>query len=171
MHMEIDLLTITRSKKRSLPKSLMGPTIVQLPVVNKHVMKLRPVLNHMQQISLRVEVTEQEIYEWLCVIGDDKAPGVVGYNALLLKSTWPLISSEICQAVKDFFQTMKLFRAINCTAITLLPKVPSPSSIKEYRIIACCTVIYKLIAKVLSNRLKKVIASIISDTQARFILG
>nr|XP_009592142.1 uncharacterized protein LOC104089033 [Nicotiana tomentosiformis] len=43
--------------------------------------------------------------------------------------------------------------------------------IKEYTQISCCTVLYKLIAKVLDNRLQKVIASIISDTQAGFIRG
>lgn len=150
-------------------KSLMGSIVSQLPTVNKQVMKNGPVLNHMQQINLCAEVTDQEFYEGLCAIGDNKAPGVDGYNALFFKKSWSIISSKICQAVKGFFYTWKLYRAVNCTAITIIPKVRNPSSIKEYRPIACCTVLYKLIAKILANRIQKVIATIISDTQAGFI--
>jgi len=67
--------------------------------------------------------------------------------------------------------TGKLYKVVNCTYVTLLPKVPNPSSIREYRPIACCIVLYKLIAKVLANRIQKVIASVISETQAGFIPG
>ncbi|XP_070046398.1 uncharacterized protein [Nicotiana tomentosiformis] len=62
-------------------KSLMGSRSDHLPVVNREIMKLGPVLTHSQQVSLCAEVTDQEIFEAMCVIRDDKAPGVNGYNA------------------------------------------------------------------------------------------
>lgn len=77
----------------------------------------------------------------------------------------------MCAAAKEFFTLGKLHKAINFTTVTLLPKVPNPSSIKEYRPIACCTVLYKLIAKVLASRIQSVIASVISNAQAGFIPG
>ncbi|XP_019251330.1 PREDICTED: uncharacterized protein LOC109230268 [Nicotiana attenuata] len=117
----------------------MGSRSVHLPAVNKEIMKMGFVLTHSQQVNLCAEVTEQEIFETLNAIGDDKAPGFDGYNALFFKRSWTLIRPEVCQAVENFFHTSKLFRAINCTAITLIPK--------------------------------KVIASVVSDTQAGFIPG
>nr|XP_009628540.1 uncharacterized protein LOC104118866 [Nicotiana tomentosiformis] len=48
-------------------------------------------------------------------------------------------------------------KAWNCTAITLIPKVPAPAQVKDYRPIACCTTLYKIIAMIVTNRLKKVI--------------
>ena len=40
---------------------------------------------------------------------------------------------------------------MNFTTLTLVPKVPNPTYVKEFRRIACCTTVYKLIAKVLPD--------------------
>lgn len=55
--------------------------------------------------------------------------------------------------------------------ITLLPKCPNASRVREYCPIACCTVLYKIISKILSNRMKQVLHTVISDTQSAFIPG
>uniref|UniRef100_A0A0V0I001 Putative ovule protein n=1 Tax=Solanum chacoense TaxID=4108 RepID=A0A0V0I001_SOLCH len=64
-----------------------------------------------------------------------------------------------------------MLKAINCTSITLVPKIPNPSTVKEYRPIECCTVLYKIIAKVLTSRLQEVISSVIREAQSGFIPG
>ncbi|XP_070030860.1 uncharacterized protein [Nicotiana tomentosiformis] len=51
----------------------------------------------------------------------------------------------------------KMMTSWNCIAITLIPKIPAPTQVKDYRPIACCTTLYKIIAKILTNILKKVI--------------
>lgn len=64
-----------------------------------------------------------------------------------------------------------MYKAINCTSITLVPKKANPANVKEYRPITCCTVIYKIIAKVLTSSLQKVIAPVTSEAQSSFIPG
>lgn len=71
--------------------------------------------------------------------------------AVFFKKAWLVIKHDINEAVMEFFMTGKLYKAVNCTIVTLLLKVPNPSNIKEYRPIACCTVLYELIVKVLAN--------------------
>ncbi|XP_009775039.1 uncharacterized protein [Nicotiana sylvestris] len=78
---------------------------------------------------------------------------------------------EIVQAVQEFFITARMYKCINCTTITLVPKVNSPTTAREFRPIACCTVLYKIISKILSSRLQGVITSVISEAQAGFIPG
>ena len=65
-------------------KSLMGTSAGKLPAVNVKVMKRGPALTQQQRVQLCREVTEQEIYEGLKSKGDDKAPGIEGYNTFLL---------------------------------------------------------------------------------------
>lgn len=66
-------------------------------------MRRENVLSHDQQRLLCEEITEKEIYQGLQAIGDDKAPGVDGYNAVFYKETWPVIQTEFIEAVQEFF--------------------------------------------------------------------
>ena len=59
----------------------------------------------------------------------------------------------------------------NSTFLYLIPKEQNPSSIKRYRPISLCNSSYKIISKIISNRMKKVIPNLISENQGGFIAG
>ncbi|XP_070003200.1 uncharacterized protein [Nicotiana sylvestris] len=112
-------------------KSLMGPAALKLPAINKEIMKQGPMLSQQQRSQLVAEISDQEIFEGLQSIGDDKSLGV--------------------DAVKEFFTTGKLYKALNCTTLTLIPKVDKPDTVTDFRPIAYCTLLYKMISKVMEN--------------------
>ena len=59
--------------------------------------------------------------------------------------------------------------SINKTNITPVPKINNPSKMTDFRPISLSNVVYKLIAKVLANRLKVVLPHIISENQSAFL--
>ena len=59
--------------------------------------------------------------------------------------------------------------SLNSTFISLIPKVKNPKKISEFRPMSLCNVVYKLIAKVVANRLKKLLAKMILDSQSAFL--
>lgn len=73
--------------------------------------------------------------------------------------------------VDNFFSQGKLDPHLNKTYITLIPKVTNPESITQYRPISLCNYNYKIIAKVMGNRLKPWLPKIISMEQSAFVSG
>jgi hypothetical protein len=100
-----------------------------------------------------------------------KAPGPDGYPARFFQRNWGLLKEEIICAVRAFFQTGEMPDGINDTAIVLIPKTKEASSLKDYRPISLCNVIYKIISKCIANRLRPLLDDIISPTQSAFIPG
>lgn len=57
------------------------------------------------------------------------------------------------------------------TTLCLVPKIQNASSIRDYRPIACCSVVYKLISKILTARMQSVVGNVVNCAQAGFIPG
>ena len=74
------------------------------------------------------------------------------------------------EAVLDFFKHGNLLAKVNAIVITLVPKVLNPKTTNELRPIACCNIIYKLITKMMCNRLKEILHDIIATNQAAFVI-
>jgi len=91
--------------------------------------------------------------------------------SILSKKNWDLVKDDFMQFVMDFHRNGKLTKGVNSTFIALIPKVNSPQCLNDYRPISLVGCLYKVLAKVLANRLRNVIGSVVSDSQSAFIKG
>ncbi|KAM1140413.1 hypothetical protein ACFX2I_040478 [Malus domestica] len=82
-----------------------------------------------------------------------------------------MLREDVVSTVKAFWHLGKLLRKLNHTNLVLIPKVACPKNITQYWPIALCNVSYKILAKVIMNRLKKVMPKVISDNQSAFVAG
>lgn len=92
-----------------------------------------------------------------------KAPSPDGFDVSFFHHHWETVGDTVCGATLDFLNQGIFDPSINETHVVLIPKSASASSINDYRPISLCNVLYKIIAKVLANRLKVVLPSIISQ--------
>ena len=94
---------------------------------------------------LNSRITQEEIKSAMFSINDSKAPGPDGFSSLFFKRAWNIVGSEVSDAVAGFFRSRCILPEINYTIIALVPKVPNPSSMHDYKPISCCNTIYKRI--------------------------
>lgn len=99
-----------------------------------------------------------------------KSPGPNGFSACFYQKYWMLVGDEVCIIVLNFLNGGSFNDRINYNYIVFIPKVKNSVNVRDFRPISLCNVIYKLISKVLSNRLKKILPIIISPNQSAFIL-
>lgn len=115
--------------------------------------------------ELAAPFSSDEIWEALKDMGELKAPGADGMPVVFYKRFWSLVGSKVKEEVLQVLNGAAMLVGWNDTVIVLIPKTASPEKLKELRPISLCNVVYKLVSKVLANRLKRVLLDIISSSQ------
>ena len=117
------------------------------------------------------EFTAAEVTQALKQMAPLKAPGPDGLPPVFYQRYWHLIGEDITAAVLSSLNSGKILKAINHTHVILIPKVKNLEAVTEFRPISLCNVIYKIISKVLANRLKIILPQIVSESQSAFVPG
>ncbi|KAM1277853.1 hypothetical protein ACFX2J_029945 [Malus domestica] len=120
---------------------------------------------------LTASVTTAEIVLALSQIPPSRAPGLDGFSGCFYQDHWNTVGEDVVKIIKAFWHSGTLLRKLNHTNLVLIPKVRCPKNMAQYRPIALCNVIYKILAKVLTNRLKVVMPKVIGDNQSAFVAG
>ena len=120
---------------------------------------------------LEEEVTGEEITKVLFAMPANKSPGPDGYPSELFKTAWSIISQDFIISVQSVFRYGFLPKGVNSTILALVPKKSDSLEMRDFRPIACCNVIYKVVSKIIANRLKRILPRIISANQSAFIKG
>ncbi|GJX38684.1 RNA-directed DNA polymerase, eukaryota, reverse transcriptase zinc-binding domain protein [Tanacetum coccineum] len=117
------------------------------------------------------DITNVEFKNAMFNINDSKATWPYGFTATFFKKAWGIIGSDVCRAVKEFFFNGNMLGQLNAIIVSLIPKVQTLSNVTDFRPIACCNVLYKCISKVITNKIKHVLGSLVSCNQSAFIPG
>ncbi|CAN1782849.1 LINE-1 retrotransposable element ORF2 protein [Linum perenne] len=101
----------------------------------------------------------------------DKAPRPDGFNPGFYLKMCHVVGGDVVHAWKSWLNAGLLSRDVQQTNIILLPKVSNSKNMKELLPISLCNVLYKLITKVLANRLRMIMFGIIGEEQSALING
>lgn len=99
----------------------------------------------------------------------NKALGPDGMSHLFFQHHWHIIGPSITKALLSTLNTGQMPQALNHTFITLISKKNHLATIADYRPISLCNILYKLISKVLDNRLKVLLHCLISKSHSAFV--
>lgn len=97
---------------------------------------------YIESLLRRVSIGEMPLCPWVLT----KLQGTMGIMQSFTKERlWEVVGRSLCNMVKQTFQESELPHGINNTLIQLIPKVPSPQSITQFRPISLCNVTYNII--------------------------
>lgn len=122
-------------------------------------------------LSLIAAFDPGEVREAVWQCGNDKSPGPDGVNFRFIKQFWHLMSTDIQKLLDDFHRQGYWPRGCNSSFITLVPKKENPQGLQDFRPISLIGCAYKIISKVLTNRIKSVLPAVIDDCQSAFLEG
>ena len=115
--------------------------------------------------------SDQELKDAVWSCGGDKCPGPDGFNFNFIKEFWGVLKPEFRRFVDEFHIHGSFPKGSNASFLALIPKTTHPQSLNDYRPISLIGCMYKVIAKLLENRLRSVLSGIIDERQLTFIKG
>ncbi|RVW98458.1 Transposon TX1 uncharacterized 149 kDa protein [Vitis vinifera] len=115
--------------------------------------------------------TEEEISKAIFQLDRDKAPRPDGFTIAVFQDYWDVIKEDLVRVFAEFHRSGIINQSTNASFIILLPKKSLTKKISDFRPISLITSLYKIIAKVLSGRLRGVLHETIHYTQGAFVQG
>ena len=122
-----------------------------------------------QILALMREITFAEVEEVVKNIPKHKAPGANDFTTEFYQATWSFMGKDIWELVEESRRTRNVYPALNSMLITLILKQTKADTPAGFHPIALCNVIYKILSKIMVNRLKPILHDIISSKQTGFV--
>jgi hypothetical protein len=131
-------------------------------------------LDAVEASSLELPFEEMEVLEVLEVVKGmncDKASGPDGFSEVFFQDCWDVIKTDIMGVFQDFHTHSKFVKSLNATFISLILKKSGALDLKDFRPISLVSGVYKIIAKVLVNRMRRVMEKVILNSHNAFVKG
>ena len=139
----------------------------------------RPYLDGLQFSSISGEdvewldrpFDETEIFDVVQGFNGDKAPGPDGFSLAFFQKCWSVVREDVIAVCQEFHEYCQFERSLNATFVALIPKKPGADEITDFRPISLVGGMYKILAKILANRLSTVLGKVVSSSQNAFVKG
>jgi hypothetical protein len=125
----------------------------------------------MKQRLYFVPVDQSELKAVLTLFKHDKSPGPDGWTVEFFLHFFDLVGVDLLEMVEETRTKGISAGGLNSTFLALIPKVNNPQTFGDYRPISLCNLCYKIITKIIENRLKPYLSKSLSEEKLGFLKG
>eukprot|EP00253_Pinus_taeda_P007194 PITA_07194 len=134
----------------------------------KHIPKL---VTREDNYNLNRPVNEEEARKVIKEMQNGKAPGPNGFDVGFFKACWGIVKHDILDVVEDSRENKIVLKALNTSFISLIPKQDNAMTPNRFRPIALCNVVYKIISKIIANRFKPLLPTLVYEEKTGYVEG
>jgi len=139
-------------------------------IFNGMAAKVVPVLvSDVENTNLIAMPLFDEIKNAVFDLNADSAPGPDGFRAHFYQFFWDIVAVDVVSSVQEFFYTGVLIPNLNANILVLIPKVPGASSMGDFFPLALVNFQFKIVTKILAERVANICMRIISPQQRGFV--
>ena len=124
-----------------------------------------------EAVRLEESFSEEEIWNAISSLNSDKAPGPDGFPIAFWIYSWEFVKSEVLGFFREFHDQGRFVKNLNASFLVLIPKKQTVEDFKDLRPISLVGDLYKILSKVLANKIKRVLDKVISKSQNAFVKG
>jgi len=146
-----------------------APNTVNLPDIIRLAGTIPRFVGREDGEELSQPVTTQELECTLKWFKKDKSPGPDGWPVEFYLAFYDLMGDDLLAVVEESRISGHIHPPMNQTFIALIPKSDDPTSFNDFRPISLCNCLYKIIAKIIANRIKPILSLHISAKQFAFL--
>ena len=128
-------------------------------------------IGDLERVWLERKFEREEILQVVSDMEGDKAPGPNRFTMAFYQHCWRVVEKDVLAVFEEVFHHCKFEKSLNATFLVLIPKKNDASDIRDFWPISLVGSVYKILAKVLANRLRMVLNQLISETQNSFVGG
>lgn len=116
-------------------------------------------------------ISEDELLGIMKSFKKDKCPGLNGWTIDLFIHFFNLIKHDLLRIVEASQISGSIHHIMTSTLIALIPKKPEAESFKDFRPISLCNITFKIITKIIAERIKSTLACFLTKDQHAFLKG
>lgn len=116
-------------------------------------------------------ILDPEIKATVFEMGGSKSIGPNNFQGTFYETFWDITCSDVNELARECLSGGSYPWSLNSTNIILIPKIPNPEVVNQFRPISLYVYSYKVLSKILANRVKSFLPSIISPSQNTFVAG
>jgi len=110
-----------------------------------------------------------EVEEAIMSLATGKSPRMDDVTFYFFHHCWPIVQMDVWALVSKPQRISRILPALNATFVTLIPKEAQATDPSQFRPIALCNVIYKIITKVLASCLKPLMPLLMGPEQSDYV--
>eukprot|EP00253_Pinus_taeda_P002898 PITA_02898 len=114
-------------------------------------------------------VTEDELLSEMKASNKDRSPGPDGWSIEFFIHFYDLFKGDLLRTVEASRMSGNIHSSLSSTFIALIPKKKETASLHDFRPISLCNTLYKIISKIIAERLKPVLNQFITCNQHAFL--